>query len=124
MKNKNSDASYKKLIVYQKSKVLAIDLIKFFSKKRLSNVLTFIVNQLLRATTSIGANIAEGYGRYYQGNTYQFLSIARGSSYEADYWLEIVLEARILGEEETLGFRERNIEISKMLTGLMKKTSR
>ena len=124
MKNKKSDASYKKLIVYQKSKALAIDLIRFFSKKRLSNVLGFTINQLLRAVTSIGANIAEGYGRYYQGNIYQFLSIARGSSYEADYWLEIVLEAKILGEERALDFRERNIEISKMLTGLMKKTGR
>lgn len=118
------EANYKKLIVYQKAKALAVDIIRFFSKQRLSRTLEFIVIQLLRAITSVGANIAEGYGRYYQGNTRQFLSVARGSSYESDYWLEIMRETKMFDQKNLENFSERNNELSKMLTSLMKKTEK
>lgn|SRR3989344_5901527 len=118
------EANYKKLIVYQKAKQLAVDIIRFFSKQKLSKTLEFVVIQLLRAIASIGANIAEGYGRYYQGNTRQFLSIARGSSYESDYWLEIMRETKMFNQKSLTDFNERNNEVSKMLTGLMKKIER
>jgi len=43
-----------------------------------------MAKQLLRAVTSIGANIAEGYGRN-EGKEYvRFLQIAYGSANEVD----------------------------------------
>jgi four helix bundle protein len=44
-------------------------------------------NQLIRAVDSIGANIAEAYGRYHYGQKVQFLYYARGSLFESKYWL-------------------------------------
>ena len=44
-------------------------------------------NQLARAVDSIGANIAESFGRYHFGEKLQFLYYARGSLYETKYWL-------------------------------------
>jgi len=43
--------------------------------------------QLARAIDSIGANIAEAYGRFHYGERLQFLYYARGSLFEAKYWL-------------------------------------
>lgn len=43
--------------------------------------------QLVRAADSIGANIAEAYGRYHYGEKLQFLYYARGSLFETKYWL-------------------------------------
>lgn len=44
--------------------------------------------QWVRATDSIAANISEGYGRYFFGDYLVFLYYARGSTYEATFWLE------------------------------------
>jgi four helix bundle protein len=43
--------------------------------------------QLVRAADSIGANIAESYGRFSYGEKLQFLYYARGSLFETKYWL-------------------------------------
>ena len=43
--------------------------------------------QLAKAGDSIGANIAESYGRFHYGEKLQFLYYARGSLFETKYWL-------------------------------------
>lgn len=43
--------------------------------------------QLVRAVDSIGANIAEAFGRFHYGERLQFLYYARGSLFESKYWL-------------------------------------
>ena len=43
--------------------------------------------QLARATDSVGANIAESFGRFNFGEKLQFLYYARGSLFETKYWL-------------------------------------
>ena len=82
--------NHKDLIVYRKSKSLALDLIRIFSKKKFPKIYEFVILQLLRSVTSICANIVEGYGRHYRKSFRQFLSIARGSCFETEYWLEII----------------------------------
>jgi four helix bundle protein len=43
--------------------------------------------QLIRAVDSIGANIAESYGRYHFAEKINFLYYARGSLYEAKFFV-------------------------------------
>jgi four helix bundle protein len=43
--------------------------------------------QMARSADSIGANIAESFGRYNFGEKLQFLYYSRGSLFEAKYWL-------------------------------------
>ena len=43
--------------------------------------------QMAEAADSIGANIAESFGRYNFGEKIQFLYYARGSLFETKYWL-------------------------------------
>ncbi|PIU03466.1 four helix bundle protein [Candidatus Shapirobacteria bacterium CG08_land_8_20_14_0_20_39_18] len=119
----NPPSSHKNLIVYQKAKTLTIDVINYFANAKLDRVSEILIKQLIRAVSSIGANIAEGYGRHYSKSYHQFLGIARGSSFEADYWLEIILETNKFDEQIIKKFKDTNEELIKILTTLMKNTS-
>lgn len=121
MENSAPKSTYKNLLVYQKAKKLTVDVINFFRPYKLPRTQEFLVVQLLRATSSIGANIAEGYGRMYKKSYRQFLSVARGSSFEVDYWLEVISETDMFNQLSVNKFINSNVEIVKMLTIMMKK---
>jgi|SRR3989344_2451568 len=118
------NASFNNLIVYQKAKGLTVKISKYFSKYKLPKTQEFIILQLLRAVSSIAANIAEGYGRYYDKSYRQFLSIARGSSFEVECWLDIILELNIFDGKIINSFVEENHQIAKILTTMMKNLER
>lgn len=48
--------------------------------------------QFIRAVDSVGANIAEGFGRYHYLDKNKFNYNARGSLLESGHWLEIMRE--------------------------------
>jgi four helix bundle protein len=52
--------------------------------------------QLARAADSIGANIAEAFGRFHFGEKLQFLYYSRGSLFETKYWLNRALERNLM----------------------------
>jgi four helix bundle protein len=52
--------------------------------------------QLARSADSIGANIAESFGRFHYGEKLQFLYYARGSLYETKYWLNRAIKRNLL----------------------------
>jgi four helix bundle protein len=56
--------------------------------------------QLARAADSIGANIAESFGRFHFGEKLQFLYYARGSLFETKYWLNRALKRRLMKAEQ------------------------
>jgi four helix bundle protein len=120
----NRVRSYRDLIVYQKAKILALGLIHFYSNKKLGWTDKYLVDQLIRATSSIGANLAEGYGRLYKLDYRRFVSISRGSSYEVEYWIDLIVEVRPQDKSFLLKIIGPSDEISKMLTGLMKSLGR
>ena len=120
MQNTAPVKRYQDLIVYQKSKLLTVDIIKYFSKIKISYTKEFLFSQLFRAVSSIPANLAEGFGRNYSGSFRQFVSIARGSAFETEYWLETMFDLEDFDSNILKGFIVRDSEICKMLSGLMK----
>ena len=60
-----------------------------------------IGGQLLRAIDSVGANIAEGYGRGSKIDNARFVKIARGSLFETKHWLTISNRRKLLSDSET-----------------------
>lgn len=57
--------------------------------------------QLSRAVDSIGANIAEGYGRYSFKENVQFCYYARGSLFEATFYLRRVRSRGLLDSAQS-----------------------
>jgi len=58
-----------------------------------------IGKQLVRAADSVGANIAEGFGRGNGADQKRFLRIARGSAYETKHWLRLAFMRGLLDAE-------------------------
>jgi four helix bundle protein len=76
-----------------------------------------MTNQLRRAVTSVAANIAEGYGRFYYQEGIRFCYIARGS---LDETFTYVLLARDLGFIPESTFYELNnesLELKRLIHG-------
>lgn len=73
-------------------------------------------DQLVRAADSVGANIAEGVGRWYPQERRRLLYIARGSLYEMEHWVARA-EARGMLEPGRLEVID---EIGKALNGLIR----
>ncbi len=80
--------SFKDLIVWQKSRDLAVAVYKLteqFPKSELYG----LTNQMRRAVISISSNIAESYHRFHKKEKQQFLAIAFGSGSELESQIEI-----------------------------------
>ncbi len=71
--------------------------------------------QLTRAADSIGANIAEAYGRFHYGEKIQFLYYSRGSLFETKYWLNRALARKLMPLSEAQGFAIRLTDLARQL---------
>jgi four helix bundle protein len=71
--------------------------------------------QLAKATDSIGANIAEAYGRFHYGEKLQFLYYARGSLFETKCWLNRARERNLMPPAESQDFASRLTDLARQL---------
>ena len=72
--------------------------------------------QLVRALDSIGANIAEAYGRFSAADQRRMLYVARGSALEAEHWIGRARARGLLLPDGVSRIRE----IGRMLNGLIR----
>jgi len=77
-------------------------------------------SQLRRATVSISANIAEGYGRETTGAYIQFLRIAQGSTREMQSLLELSKRLDFVKHDSAKQVNAVAIRVSKMLRALIR----
>jgi four helix bundle protein len=76
--------------------------------------------QIRRASASIPANIAEGYGRDQTGGFIQFLRIAQGSTREVETHLILAGRVGLLKSDPLSGLLDECEKISKMLRSLIR----
>jgi four helix bundle protein len=79
-----------------------------------------IGNQLMRSAGSIAANVAEGYGRFSQAAYRNHLSIARGSTFESESWLDLLVRRGYVSRERGDTLISNCHEIGRMLTTRMR----
>ncbi len=80
-----------------------------------------LTSQLRRASSSLGANIAEGCGRETDGDFQRFLQIAFGSLNEVDYHLLLAFDLKIVNEVTYRELLENVLEIKRMMSALIRK---
>jgi len=114
--------SFLDLEVYQLAKDLAVDLSQ--RTKKFPREETYrIIDQLLRAAYSIGANIAEGYGRFHRKELIKFLYNARGSLMEVHHFLVVSKEVGYLSEAELKNYENEINKLGVKLNNFIKSIS-
>jgi four helix bundle protein len=71
--------------------------------------------QLARAADSIGANIAESFGRFHYSEKLQFLYYARGSLFETKYWLNRALARELMAPDQVQDYVSRLSSLARQL---------
>lgn len=71
--------------------------------------------QMARSADSVGANIAESFGRFNFGEKLQFLYYARGSIFETKYWLNRTRVRRLIESDVGEGYVNRLTDLAKQL---------
>ena len=119
MSDNNTQSSYKELVVWQKSMLLANDVIDLVDRLETDRKHYRLIEQLEAAVTSIPMNIAEGKGRESKKEYVHFLYISRGSLYETLTLLEIFQLRGYITDEMFQDLEMKSNEIAKMLKGLI-----
>ena len=110
---------FEKLDVYKLSEKLADNIWNTvkgwddFTKKTIGK-------QIVRCADSIGANIAEGVGRYNYQDNKRFVKIARGSLNETIHWLRRAYVRKLLTTEEVNQLMPIINELSPKLNNYLK----
>jgi len=107
---------FEDILSWQKSKSLAV----FICKILKDNKDYGFKDQMQRAAVSISNNIAEGYERKSNKEFKQFLYVAKGSCGEVRSMSYIGLELGYTGKDSFQKIYSDSIEISKLLSGLIK----
>ena len=111
--------NHKDLIVWQKSMALVrrlYEVTRAFPQEELFG----LTSQMRRAAVSIPSNIAEGYGRIYDKERINFLSIVLGSASELETQLIISNDLGFMNEADSAGLSSLNNEVILMLSSLIK----
>ena len=78
-----------------------------------------LTSQLLRAATSVAANIAEGHGRGTRKDYARFIRISRGSLSETETLVLLAIKVGLLDEPQAAQSRQLASEIGRMLNALL-----
>ncbi|MBI4363676.1 MAG: four helix bundle protein [Candidatus Doudnabacteria bacterium] len=80
-------------------------------------------DQFISAIDSVGANIAEGYGRFHYLDKIKFYYNARASLAEGvDHWLELLKERNKIDEQRYSALKENGIKLSIKLNNFISAT--
>src|SRR3990172_7035320 len=112
--------SYRKLILWQKAQDLAHEVIALLERLPANRTSDTLFRQVVRATTSISANIAEGHGRFSPAAYRNHLSIAKGSACELDSWLDLLRRRSIVTVDEEAELHVKCSRLIAALTGRMR----
>jgi four helix bundle protein len=79
-------------------------------------------SQMRRAAISVGANIAEGYGRFSYQQNIQYCRQSRGSVYELRDHLTGALDAGYIAQSEYAEIDALAVSVTKLINGYIRST--
>ncbi|MDO8359770.1 MAG: four helix bundle protein [Devosia sp.] len=118
--DKKAITDYRDLDVWNESMSLAADIYevtKGFPREEQFGM----TSQLRRASVSVAANIAEGYGRQQTKPFIQFLRVSQGSLKEVETLVLLAQRVDLLTADVSMRTMARCQRIGKMLVGLVRK---
>ena len=108
--------------VEKKSFLFAVRIVKLCKHLNLNRKEYVLSKQLLRAGTSIGANIAEAEQAQSRADFISKMNIALKEAVESNYWLRLLQATDYLSETEFSSIYSDCRELERMLTAIIKTT--
>jgi four helix bundle protein len=112
--------SYRDLVVWQRSMELAEEVYRLCGAMPRYEAFG-IASQIRRASTSIPANIAEGYGREYRADYVKHLSVAQGWLAELETLVMLSVRIGHLEPRDVPKACSLSDEVGRMLTVMLKR---
>ncbi|EQB63118.1 MAG: S23 ribosomal protein [candidate division Zixibacteria bacterium RBG-1] len=112
---------YKELVLWKKAHAVTLKVLEVaesFPKNNLSEV---IIKQIIRSSTSVPANIAEGFGGRKGKEFISYLYQARKSITETDYWLFLSKEKGLFSHKQYAELSTQYSELLKLLNASLTK---
>ncbi len=79
-----------------------------------------LIDQLRRSSSSVTANIAEGWGHYHYANRIRFYYQARGSNCEVQNFLILAKDLNYIKEDDFNNLKQKVFEGFKVINGLIR----
>ncbi|MEI6285434.1 MAG: four helix bundle protein [Bacillota bacterium] len=105
-------------IVQEKSFALAVKMVKYCNGLRNSNVSFVILNQVLKSSTSIGANVEEALGAQSDKDFIAKLYIVRKETRETIYWLRLISECFVIERTNVVDLIDNASEILRIVNSI------
>jgi four helix bundle protein len=96
---------------YEFSKLIVL----FINRIEFKRIHYSLIDQLLRSSTSVGANVIEGRSGNSRKNLEYFFSVALRSANETKYWLSLIRDTMELDKNEMNQLIQEADEISKII---------
>lgn len=112
--------TYQDLLFWKSAFNVSQLIIQLISKIPKNTTNQIISNQVLRSSMSVGANIAEGYGRFGPKEYPRYLQVALGSANETEHWLLLLKESNLKFIPQIEIIILKNKESIKMLAASIK----
>lgn len=107
---------FEDIIAWQKAKGMTVEIYQLFNDSKDFG----FKDQIQRASVSVMNNIAEGFERKSDKEFKQYLFIAKGSCGEVRSMLYLAKDLKKISEKEFQHLYNLSVEISKILSGLIK----
>ena len=107
-------------LILEKTFQFALRNVKLFAHLKTKKVEREILIQILKSSTSIGANTEEAIGASSKKDFIYKLEIAYREARETRYWLRLLKESELLEEKLSISFINECEEIIKILSAILK----
>lgn len=111
----------KKSLIKEKSYEFALEIIKLY-KTLLKQNEYVLSKQVLKAGTSIGANVEEALAGQSRADFLSKMSIASKEARETKYWLRLLRDSEIISKTEIKSLLAESEAIASILTAIVKTT--
>ncbi len=107
-------------VIEKKSFEFAVRIVKLSQHLNTKYKDIVLTKQLLRAGTSIGANVAEAEQAQSRADFISKMNIALKEAAETDFWLRLLNATDYLSQKEFASIYDNCVELEKILTAIVK----
>ena len=99
----------------------SIQIIRFLDSANIKSIFNSLINQLLRSSTSVGANLIEAKSAHSKKDFIKFYEISLKSANETKYWICLLRDGLNLDKEKLNELLNEIIEISNIIASIILK---